>query len=187
MNNKIKEFWDDLFAKQIDYTDISPEVLEKLMAENLEMKSFLDLGCGTGSLMRYFEAKGVTTAGADWSVEAIKIATEKGTKGSLYVQDLEEIENLKLDTKYDVIFLKLVLAFVTNKEALLSWCKDNLNTGGMVVVNTPVSTKEVPSLKPGIAMDEDVVQSLLKAIFTEVTLTHSETVKIGIIQTYFCK
>lgn len=186
MNNKQKEFWDETFSNKVNYKEITTHALSELLATKNPVSSFLDLGCGTGSLMRIMELKGIETMGVEWSTEAIKQAEELGTKGKILNHNLDNIEDLVLDKKFDVISIKLVLAFITNKATLLKWSKEHLNEGGILMVNTPVSTKTKPSLKPGIAMKEIEVKNLLEMTFNKVTLVENDETGVGIVQTYFC-
>lgn len=186
MNNKTPTFWDENYAKSFDYRDLSELVLAKLFDAKKNITSFLDLGCGTGGLMRKLEEKNIKSSGFEWSNEAIKLAIERGTKGKIYEGNLDEIENLNLPDKFDVISIKLVLAFVSNRAFLLNWCTEHLNPGGIVLINTPVISKTKVCTKPGIAIKEEEVDALLKMAFNKVDLVDIEDAPVGPVHTYFC-
>ncbi len=186
MNNKTPIFWDESYAKAFDYRDLSKSVLTKIFNAKKNITSFLDLGSGTGGLMRKLEEKNITSSGVEWSKEAIKLAIERGTKGKIYEGNLDEIENLSLPEKFDIISIKLVLAFISNRAYLLNWCKEHLNPGGIVVINTPVISKTKFCNKPGIAIKEEEVNALLKMAFNKVELVDIEEALVSPVHTYFC-
>lgn len=181
------EFWENIFKSKNEYPELSETVLNKLFDAKNNITSFLDLGCGTGGLMRKLEQKNIPSSGVEWSNEAIKLAIERGTKGKIYEGNLDEIENLNLPEKFDVISIKLVLAFISNRAYLLNWCKEHLNPDGIVVINTPVISKTKVCSKPGIAIkEEEEVDALLKMAFNKVELADVEDAPVGPVHTYFC-
>src|SRR3989339_127825 len=65
-----------------------------------KVKTILDLACGTGSILYYFDQKGFKVCGLDISKEMIASARKKVPNASLSIQDMRYF---KLDTKFDVI------------------------------------------------------------------------------------
>ncbi len=84
-----------------EYVDIYHELLEKIQhSKEINGKSILDLGCGTGSLLRTFSNQNKTT-GVDNSTQMIDVARKKDTL-SEYV--LADITDFKFDTIFDYVF-----------------------------------------------------------------------------------
>lgn len=186
MTIRDEAFWNDVYAKGTDYIEVSAGVIAAIGKRFSAGASFLDLGCGTGAFMRKLEAIGLTTKGIEVSSEAIRIARQRGTHGDLVLADLEQVGEAGVSGKFQVIGLKLVLAFISNRARLLTWCRDHVAEGGILCVTTPVSSKERPFLKRGIEIDRIEVETLLGLVFGKVeTIEEAETVN-GLVNTYFC-
>jgi predicted TPR repeat methyltransferase len=186
MHNKVSEFWNDHYSKGSDYILVSNALIDNLFSLNPKASTFLDLGCGTGEFMRRMEQRGLVATGVETSEQAIGLAHERGTKGTIYLGDLEEVEQLNLKAKFDLISLKLVIAFIKNRAILLEWCKQHLSEKGFLVVNTPVSTKTRAHDKPGIAVKEEEIEILLNWCFAKVEKVLIEETPLGFINTYVC-
>jgi 2-polyprenyl-3-methyl-5-hydroxy-6-metoxy-1,4-benzoquinol methylase len=133
-----------------------------------------------------FEQNGAQTVGVEISQEAIRLAKENGTKGEIFQGNLDDIENVNIDKKFDLISIKLVLAFVKNRATLLDWCLKHLAENGKVIINSPVSTKEKPCLKPGIDINLLEIETLLGFIFKKVELLDVDESSVGPVHTYSC-
>ncbi len=71
----------------------------------LEGKSLLDVGCGTGNLLEYINSKGlkVEYAGVDILDPMIKIANAKGLNGEFYHADIFK-DNIFEKKTFDIIY-----------------------------------------------------------------------------------
>lgn len=187
MDDSEKKYWNTAFKNGQDYRLISDELLKKIISEVGLPTSALDLGCGTGDLMRKLEILNVKTVGLDFSDEAIKVAESRETKGRLIKSDLNTVKDLIFAQKFDWISLKLVLAFVKNKDDVLNWCKSILTPAGAVIINTPINSIENPCLKPGIEINKDDLLELLKRHFVVIKLVDKDKTPIGLIETYICR
>jgi ubiquinone/menaquinone biosynthesis C-methylase UbiE len=101
------------------------------LVNNCNGKKVLDVGCGTGTITKFFKG-GVV--GIDVSKEAIRQAKEKGI--SCFTYDLNE----KIDfpeNYFDVINCSQVIEHVFNTEVLVSEISRMLSIGGTLVINTP--------------------------------------------------
>jgi 2-polyprenyl-3-methyl-5-hydroxy-6-metoxy-1,4-benzoquinol methylase len=187
MDDSENKYWNAAFKNGQDYRLFSDELLKKVIDEVGVPSTLLDLGCGTGDLMRKLEKYNVSTTGLDFSDEAIKIAQSRGTKGKLIQANLDSINDVSLSQKFDWITLKLVLAFVKEKHSLLEWCKSMLTPAGVVIINTPISSSENPCLKPGIEINNEAIFKLLVAQFGDVKIVDEDRTPIGLINTYICR
>jgi len=71
----------------------------KLIIGQIKDKVILDLGCGTGTLLKHYSSRN-KTFGIDCSLEMIKIAKNKDKK-SIY--KIGDIKNFKYNKKFDII------------------------------------------------------------------------------------
>jgi 2-polyprenyl-3-methyl-5-hydroxy-6-metoxy-1,4-benzoquinol methylase len=74
------EFWDDMFAQgqndaysRIEMPDLKSPILQAALSHfgNLENKSIIDLGCGSGSNSLFFASQGANVISVDLSKVAI--------------------------------------------------------------------------------------------------------------------
>lgn len=187
MEGKTRDFWNKNYQEDKDYREISNALIDKIITSSNQGKLLLDLGSGTGDLLRKFENLGYETIGLEISDEAVKIAKERGTKAELVLQNLDTLESYMLDKKFDIITVKLVFAFIKNKEVFLDWVKKHLNNDGVLVVITPIKSNDKPWTRPGIEIEESELELQLKNHFKQVELIDQEKGIHGYSNTYACK
>jgi len=91
------KFYDSIMGNQV----VVAKKIESWISESFpKVKTILDLACGTGSILYYFDQKGFKVCGLDISKEMIASARKKVPNASLSIQDMRYF---KLDTKFDVI------------------------------------------------------------------------------------
>ena len=73
--NKYSEYYDLLYGDK-DYS-FESEYLYKHMTSDKELKSLLELGCGSGGHAEFFSKKGIDITGIDMSSSMIEIAKNK--------------------------------------------------------------------------------------------------------------
>lgn len=123
--NKYEANYGDIPAS-IEYAEYIADHLK-----NTPNPAILDLGCGTGTLLRYFELKlsTATCTGVDFSQELLKIARQKLSRTTIICEDFAKFEPKE---KYDVIIATFSLIHSNDRELELmipkihSW----LNDGG---------------------------------------------------------
>lgn len=94
----------------------------------------LDIGCNDGYFGKF--DKNNTYYGIDYSKEAIR--KTKYTYKDALVYDLNKLQKLPWDIKYDVIIFADVLEHLTYPDKVLNFfCKNYLKKGGKVVVSLP--------------------------------------------------
>lgn len=95
-NNRVYRY----FAKYYDeFTNLKVFAAYKFIIGKIRGLRVLDLGCGTGTLLKYYSAKN-GTYGIDGSPEMIKIAKTKDKKTYYSVG---VIKNFKINKKFDII------------------------------------------------------------------------------------
>jgi SAM-dependent methyltransferase len=149
---------------------VSEIVLDKL---NLKGMRALDIGCGTGELLRQLASRGFDVTGVDLSDVAIKKA--QAHTGTYIVGDFMDVS---LPAKYDVIFINKVLAFANDKQAFLDKAKSLLSKNGKIVIITSILRSEYednysPRLK-SISVDIKQLESLLSKGWEQVSSRYFE-------------
>ena len=169
--------WDQAYNEGRDYTLINVFFLKKLLKDLNINEGFkiLDYGCGTGDMSRKLADIGMNVMATDFSEEAIKIAKEK----SLDEKYLSSIEykvwgTNQIEGKYDMIILKLVLAFIPDKFKFLEKLKTYLNQNGKIIVITPVTYRDEESVSKdrAIGIEREVFIEKATPIFKNVESYH---------------
>jgi predicted TPR repeat methyltransferase len=180
--------WDDYYASGQDFDTLSDEELDEIIAIASNPKTALDLGCGTGELMEKLERRDLVTTGVEFSVEAIEQAGQRGVSGNIIRCDLDDIpEDFLSESEYDVIFLKLVIAFLKNRDSLFRFVSRRLSKGGSFVVITPIWNDEKLTTREYIAVDERVLLEDLRRHFSDISLIKEIRRKFGYVHIYVIK
>lgn len=98
----------------------------------------LDLGCGDGTLLKELEKKGYDLSGYDCSQTAIDIARIKCGNATLTVCDLN---NAKIEGRYDVIIMQEVLEHLENDVGLIKHCAER---SPWVIITVPGDPLDKP-------------------------------------------
>ncbi|MFG2548200.1 class I SAM-dependent methyltransferase [Streptomyces sp. NPDC048594] len=123
----------------------------------------LDIGCGTGELAVYLASLGYTVDGADFAQGALERARAEhaGVKGVRWLSldvELDDLAGLAEDC-YDLIVLRLAIAFIRDRARVLRALAARLREGGALVIITPV-VKNTPQERRHIALDESELSAL---------------------------
>lgn len=189
-----KENWDKIFEEGRDFNPLNVIFFDTLLARlkdinsesgnNHDFNSVIDFGCGTGDTALKFAEKGFKVQGIDWSEVALEKAKkridEKGfeDKISLTKMNLEELDLNKIIYKpSDVIFCKLTLAFIGNKDKFFEKVKELMSEKSVFVLITPVLHSDIsyiPEDKPGIAVGLKELGELLNNKFNYIELFHHD-------------
>ncbi len=114
-----------------------PEITH-LAQKVLNNSSVLDLGCGNGRLLGVWKSKKINYLGIDSSKNLIKIAQEKYPQNDFLIKNLFEIENWKINKKFDYIFLIAVLQHIPSQEErirMLKSLKNFLKPDGQIIMS----------------------------------------------------
>ncbi|MFJ8676957.1 methyltransferase, FxLD system [Streptomyces sp. NPDC093589] len=120
----------------------------------------LDVGCGTGELAAHLAGLGYTVDAVDFAEGALARA-RKEHEGATEVRwlglDIEHDDpaDLRADG-YDLITMRLMLAFVSDRTRVVRSLAARLRPGGAMVVITPVAAS-TPAERRRIALDEDEI------------------------------
>lgn len=147
------ERWDDGFkAGEWDFLDTNPDELARhsiiasyikaLRPENAS-GTIVDLGCGEGSLYRFFKNTELAHAyrGFDFSFEAVKRALAKHDTSHFYMKDMREVleeleEYSEAGVKPDVIVLNEALYYLEEESPdYVERLKHVLGSKGILIVS----------------------------------------------------
>ncbi|GAB2872923.1 class I SAM-dependent methyltransferase [Hymenobacter ruber] len=113
-------------------------VLEQLRGTASGAGSFLDIGCGEGWALDYFQRQGWDVLGLDFSSFSVEkfhpALREKLRTGDLY----EQVQKLvAARQQFDVLWLDNVLEHVLEPADLLRQCRQLIKPNGVLVVDVP--------------------------------------------------
>jgi len=136
-------FYYDLFKDENSYLDTVNKIA--LFFKKHNVKSVLDIGCGTGKIDNLLMKKGFEVLGLDSSNEMIEYAREN-YPGIIFKH--MDAENFKLDRKFDaIIALDSVLTFLTEDgafEVAIANIVGHMKKGSILFFNTGFTEKVIP-------------------------------------------
>jgi len=102
-------------------------------------KRALDLGCGTGGNLAFLKKFCPSVLGLDFSKLALKIARKKQPRSKFIQADLNQLEKIFPEEKFDLITIFNVLyhRWVKNEEKVLEQSYSILKPGGILVMTEP--------------------------------------------------
>jgi len=123
----------DIFNSKKDYQKEVDFLISIL--KNKNVKTVLDVGCGTGNHLVYLEKAGFNCIGMDNSPEMLSIARKK-VKSELFLNDMT---NFDLNKKFDAIICMYATfnhnLSIKNAEKTLVCFKNHLNKNGMILID----------------------------------------------------
>ena len=106
-----------------------------LSRQELAGKRVLELGVGDASLTRRLAEAGAVVDGVE--IDALSADLARPYCRSIIVDNLDEIDRLKLTEQYDLVLAADVLEHLRDPEYILSALKRNVKVGGHLVVSLP--------------------------------------------------
>lgn len=134
------------------YINILP-ILNSCLNKNV--KTILDIGCGSGTISLYLASKGYKVKGIDISKKAIDACGESAKNIGLKNVEFEicEFPKKKPTGKFDLIFFSEVIEHLPDDELALQKIHKLLNPGGILFLSTP--SKNAPLHRLGYAKKFD--------------------------------
>lgn len=136
MKRYSKNYYNKNYFKKRDFLDLHlAEMINILMNEN-RLKSILDVGCGTGRLVKFLKEAGYEVKGCDLSTEAVRFAQK------LVPGQISQARARKLPFKnnsFDIITSISVIEHLNKKEAhkFFNEAKRVLKSKGILFLVTP--------------------------------------------------
>jgi SAM-dependent methyltransferase len=133
--------WEQRYRK-LSFKARRAVLIECLEARDLTGSSWLDAGCGTGTLSRLLVERGGTVLGVDAALEMVEAAgqlTPSDVRSTqLKFQQVETIARLPLvSNTWDGILCSSVLEYVSDVDACLKEFARILRPGGLLLVSVP--------------------------------------------------
>lgn len=121
---KYAHIYDSLY-KEKDYEKECNFIEDIFKQHSMNVKSILDLGCGTGGHAIILAQRGYNVSGIDRSADMLRTAKEKSRNAGVKIQYLHStIQGLNLKKKFDaVISMFAVMSYQTDNNDLASACK----------------------------------------------------------------
>jgi ribosomal protein S18 acetylase RimI-like enzyme/2-polyprenyl-3-methyl-5-hydroxy-6-metoxy-1,4-benzoquinol methylase len=178
-----EDFWNEALASDFTYSQFTDDEIREYIEKGYIKSPVLDYGCGKGELVRQLVRNGLEVTGIDISLVGLEQTKDLvGGKVKLIHGDYKDIEG-----QFKTITMKLVYAFVTNKEECLEYINKHLEQDGVLLLQTPViNDKNRDTVtKPGICATEEEC-NLLLAYFSDVFVVSEISKPTGLLRTYVC-
>ncbi|HRK62366.1 MAG TPA: class I SAM-dependent methyltransferase [Candidatus Omnitrophota bacterium] len=117
------------------FSDICGNLKKVLGKESLAGLTLLDVGCGWGQALYYFQKQGMKCFGFDPAPEAVKYAKEIG--GEVVVAGMDKVDVFE-GRRFDVVTMLNVLEHLSDPFLVLTEVYQKvLNPGGILIVDVP--------------------------------------------------
>lgn len=160
-----RDDWSEHYSAGRDFRRLGGEE-KALLVEHApapEAGRALDVCCGTGELAAFMASLGYTVDGVDFAEGALARARTQHaeTQGVRWLcSDIEHDDLAGLaEDGYDLITLRLCIAFIRDRTRLLRRLSTRLREGGTLVVITPVAA-HTPAERRHIALDDNELATL---------------------------
>jgi len=112
-------------------------ILNHITSKSYKNLEILDLGCGGGLVCEPLAKLGFNVTGIDFVENNIKVAKLHASQNNLNINYYtQNIDNLSLKKKYDLIILFEVLEHINNWDKQLLKIKKFLKKGGLIILST---------------------------------------------------
>lgn len=168
------ESWNETYEKGGDFAQLSDADVAQLVGflPSSVPRTALDIGCGTGRLVRQLKQEGLDTIGVDLSEAAIVRALAEDPGGEYTAGDISAVSGT-----FGVITCKLVYAFIEDKEQFLRDVAERLDPKGFFVLLAPTHNRPIND-KKGIHVDRD---TMLRQLREQFRIVHRQQTKLGVL------
>ncbi|ELS57589.1 class I SAM-dependent methyltransferase [Streptomyces viridochromogenes] len=145
--------WEHHFARGRGFRGVAEREL-RLLGEAVRPRAgarALDIGCGLGTYAAALAGLGYDTLAVDWAHAAVAATRDRyaGLEPRLRVrrldfEDADEVAARLPRAGFDLVTMRLVLAFMTDKRAVADRVRGLLAPGGAWVVTTPLVERLPP-------------------------------------------
>ncbi len=172
--------YDNLYQDK-DYTKECDFIEAVFKKYSIDVRTILDLGCGTGGHALILARRGYQVMGVDRSQDMLEIAKEKAKKAGLPVEFVSrDIAGIDLQSSFDaVIGMFAVMSYQTSNSAFARACRTaskHLKRGGIFMFDCwygPAVITEKPTMriKEAKLNDNERIMRLTEPVLN--TLTHT--------------
>ncbi|MFE5814524.1 class I SAM-dependent methyltransferase [Streptomyces sp. NPDC056479] len=142
--------WEDHFARGRGFRSVREREL-RLLGEAVRPRAgarALDIGCGLGTYAAALAGLGYDTLAVDWSDAAVAATRDRYADleprlsvGRLDFEDAAQVRAALPRAGFDLVAMRLVLAFMADKRAAGERVRELLAPGGVWVVTTPLAER----------------------------------------------
>jgi 2-polyprenyl-3-methyl-5-hydroxy-6-metoxy-1,4-benzoquinol methylase len=139
-----KEYWDGRGAEEAiktNYSDINSQGKKRQWISQFayckkyfKNKRFLEIGCGSGQTIFWFEEEGFDVSGIEPDERNVGLINQKLKSGHCEVGFAEEFS---ISGNYDIIWISHVFEHLVRPDLLLRKCKEHLNPNGILFIEVP--------------------------------------------------
>ena len=145
--------WEQRYRKR-SFKARQAVLAECLQARDLEGSSWLDAGCGTGTLSRLLAERGCRVFGVDAAKEMVEAAGQLAPDGDKSVQlKFEQVDTIArlplVSNSCDGVLCSSVLEYVSDVDACLKEFARVLRPGGLLLVSVPNRRSMVRLIQAG--------------------------------------
>jgi len=133
---KAYDHWSSQYDTNKNFTwDMDQFATQKIL-QNLEFKSVLELGCGTGKNTQWLHTKTQKILAVDFSKEMLEIAKNKIHSENVVFQkaDITKSWNWTFE-KYDLVTCNLILEHIENLNFIFNQAFSKLGSGGWFFIS----------------------------------------------------
>ena len=139
-------------------------ILNFIDSKKIRNCKILDIGCGGGLISESLAKLGGQVTGIDFVENNIKEAKSHALKQNLKINYfVQDIENLNLSNKFDLIILFEVLEHLNNWDKSLIKIKKNLKKNGILIIST-INKNFLSNLLKCLNSDNFVLLVILKLV-----------------------
>ncbi|MGN9757947.1 class I SAM-dependent methyltransferase [Streptomyces sp. SD31] len=142
--------WEDHFARGRGFRGVREQEL-RLLGEAVRPRAgarALDIGCGLGTYAAALAGLGYDTLAVDWADAAVSATRDRYADleprlrvRRLDFEDADEVAAALPRAGFDLVTMRLVLAFMADKTAVAERVRGLLAPGGAWVVTTPLAER----------------------------------------------
>ncbi len=184
--------WNKIYERDGDFKILNQIFFERIMTRlrqkhdytNWSPSSVIELGCGTGQALalmsnKFKDVENFSALGIDSSHAALNKARNRFKAENINNILLKNIDINEFETsnKYDLVFSKLVIAFIKDRPRFLKQVRKMMKEEAFFVLITPVlhdGVKYKPADKPNIGVNYSIIQQELKVEFADVQIFHHD-------------
>lgn len=134
--------------EQLKNTDYKLQQREIMIRKNMDVfkdrLTILDIGCGEGFFVSYFNKKGHEVYGIDYSIYGVRTQNPH-IENLVFQGDSSEVlrQFIKQNKKFDIINMDSVLDMMVNPKETLALCRELLSDEGLFIVKVANNYSEL--------------------------------------------
>ena len=155
------------YHQQFYFKEIAPDYssIYNIAGQFVKQRVIVDYGCGDGSFIKFFAAKGYRCFGVEYDPQLVQTLKKDSPEVNFYTVD--EFWNLPGEIKFGVIYLGDVLEHMEKPVTFIEDLKQKLADDGLLLIQGPLENNNNIALRFRKAMSQ--LKTKVKA---ETTATH---------------